>query len=218
MASQTPTDGTATVATTQKYVPRFKRDPTAVASAITKLYAQQEIMKKFGGQSNHTFCRSPDPNPPPPLQDSEVTDHAPEETPAADPESPVNAGDQQVVLHPLIDEFCRVMIHKHAHLSPPKELWTRNNIPQLDANIGRAVPVFSEVTTNGFEFLGWYKITRWELCPGGGAAVQNFIRRRKFSQRDKTADYWRKALGQDWARVQLERVSEMTVNPMQIEG
>ena len=110
------------------------------------------------------------------------------------------------------------MIHKYAHLSPPRELWTRNNIAQLDVNVGRPLPVFQEVTLNKFEFLGWYKITAWELCPGGGTAVQTFVRRRKVSQRDRTAEYWAKALGQDWGRVQLERVRGMTVNPMQAEA
>ncbi|KAI0781696.1 hypothetical protein BC629DRAFT_1594425 [Irpex lacteus] len=192
--------------TTQKYVPRFKRDPTAVSSSIA-LYSHSDIAQKIGGDLNHTFCRAFVP-PTQPLQPA-TRDIAATDTPV----EPEVQGEQSV--RPLSDEFCRIMIHRYAHLSPPRELWTRHNIAQLDANIGRPLPVFQEVTTNRFEFLGWFAITKWELCTGRSTAVQNFVKKRKVSQRDRTVEYWAKALGQDWARVQLERVREMSNDPMQ---
>ncbi|KAI0697994.1 hypothetical protein BC835DRAFT_1336401 [Cytidiella melzeri] len=181
-----------------KYVPRFKRDPTAVSSALTT-YTYQDIAKKMPGQTQHTFVRavvSQDA-----ALDSDTTQDDSEGQASAD-------------LHRLDESFCRVMIHKHAHLSPPTELWTRNNMSMFDTNIGRPLPVFQELRANRFEFLGWYRITRWELCEGGSPVVRRFIERRKVSQRDRTLEYWQKALGESWARVEMERVRELTADPM----
>ena len=51
---------------------------------------------------------------------------------------------------------------------------------------------------------------------GGGGAVQAFVARRRVSQADKPREYWVGVLGQDWARVELERVEDASLgNPME---
>ena len=184
----------------QKYVPRFKRDANAVPSC--RLYTQREIAEAIAGEASHTFNRA----------------FAPAEGAPAGGET--GEGDVAAAspARPLADAFCRIMVHARAHLAPPHELWTRHNLAQLDANVGRPVPLFQESSArrHAFEFLGWYRIVRWELCRGGGAAVQAFVARRRVSQADKPREYWVGVLGQDWARVELERVEDASLgNPME---
>ncbi|EKM51458.1 uncharacterized protein PHACADRAFT_263595 [Phanerochaete carnosa HHB-10118-sp] len=129
-----------------------------------------------------------------------------------------NTADHEHPQRALRDEFCRIMVHDKAHLAPPKELWTRHNITQLDMNVGRPVPLFQESAArrHAFEFLGWYRIVRWELCKGGSKEVRAFVAKRKVSQVDKPWEYWTGVLGHDWARVELEKVNDSSLcNPME---
>lgn len=196
----------------QKYVPRFKRDANAVPSF--RLYTQKDIANAIPGERNHTFNRGFAP-----LDAVHPSSHASSHDAMTVPsEAEPNSPNREELLHSLSDEFCRIMVHDKAHLSPPKELWTRHNIEQLDVNIGRPVPLFQESSAKrqSFEFLGWYRIVRWELCQGKSKEVQAFVSRRKVSQADKPREYWLGVLGQDWARVELEKVSDATLgNPME---
>lgn len=111
------------------------------------------------------------------------------------------------------------MVHDKAHLNPPHELWTRNNLEQLDHNIGRPLPLFMESAAKArmFEFIGWYRITAWARCPGRGKDVLNFIQKRQVSQTARSREYWEKALSEDWARVELEKVTDNALrNPMEM--
>ena len=113
------------------------------------------------------------------------------------------------------------MVHDKAHLTPPHELWTRNNIEQLDSNVGKALPLFMESAARrrSFEFLGWYRITRWTRCIGGGQDVRGFIEKRQISQTARSGEYWESALSEDWARVVLEKVNDPLLgNPMEKSG
>ncbi|KIP07189.1 hypothetical protein PHLGIDRAFT_429279 [Phlebiopsis gigantea 11061_1 CR5-6] len=190
----------------QKYVPRFKRDANAVPSF--RLYTQRDIAEAIPGEASHTFNRAFAPVDDTPA-DEETCTAVSVDTAAASHDAPAR---------PLADEFCRIMVHDRAHLAPPKELWTRHNIAQLDANVGRPVPLFQESSArrHTFEFVGWYRVMRWGLCKGGSTAVQAFVARRKVSQVDKSREYWVGVLGQDWARVELERVEDASLgNPME---
>jgi hypothetical protein len=192
----------------QKYVPRFKRDANAVPSF--RLYTQRDIADAIPGEGNHTFNRVFAP-----LDNPVGLAETPTGSNASVPVSPSPGEPQRA----LADEFCRIMVHHGAHLSPPKELWTRhNNIAQLDTNTGRPAPLFQESAArrHSYGFLGWYRIVRWELCEGGSQAVQDFVTKRKVSQADKPWDYWKGVLGQAWARVELEKVNDPVLhNPME---
>ena len=195
--------------TSQKYIPRFKRDANAIPSI--RLYTQRDIAAAIPGEGNHTFNRVFAPT------NDEAEAIAEPEPNIEDGAEPALASDEQPQ-RALGDEFCRIMVHDKAHLSPPKELWTRHNIAQLDANVGRPIPLFQEsgARKHYFEFLGWFRIARWELCPGGSKAVQDFVTRRKVSQVDKPREYWNGVLNQDWARVELEKVKDAALrNPME---
>lgn len=191
-------------------MPRFKRDANVVPDVLA-LYRLHDIEQKIPGGPHHTFVRS--------LANVEGTSHLHDPNSVLDVAHAADEEDTQPGSHRattlLSEEFCRVMIHNNAHLSPPRELWTRNNIAQLDSNIGRPLPVFQETTGRQFEFLGWYRIARWQLCLGKGTEVRRFIERRKISQKERTVEYWTKALGENWARVEMERVSDTSLqNPM----
>ena len=112
------------------------------------------------------------------------------------------------------------MVHDKAHLHPPNELWTRNNFAQIEQHIacGKPLPLFQEsiARMKSFEFIGWYRIVRWEVCKGGGPEVLQFVQKRQMSQRARTPEYWRGALQDDWARVELEKVNDPALgNPME---
>ncbi|GJE95288.1 hypothetical protein PsYK624_114710 [Phanerochaete sordida] len=109
------------------------------------------------------------------------------------------------------------MVHANAHIAPPKELWTRYNIAQLAANAGRPLPLFQESAAgrHKFGYVGWYRIVRWNVCKGGSAEVRAFVAKRRVSQADMPREYWAGVLGQDWARVQLDKVDDPAFgNPM----
>lgn len=200
----------------QKYVPRFKRDANAVPSF--RLYSQRDIMDTIPGEGNHTFNRAFAP-----VDDAKTETTESQAVSSSATCASLDAAASSPTSHEqpgprLADEFCRIMVHDKAHLSPPKELWTRHNIAQLDANIGRPVPLFQEsgAKKHSFEFLGWYRIVQWELCKGKSGEVQAFVSKRKVSQIDKPREYWVGALGQDWARVELAKVSDASLgNPME---
>lgn len=203
-------------------MPRFKRDVNALPSAIA-LYPIHDIEQAIPGGDHHTFVRD--------IPDAPAVDTA--QTTAIVPDEHEHSGRQDAgtsitveptsgKLQPSLrstvvpsENFCRIMIHKNAHLTPPKELWTRNNTDQLDANVGRPLPVFQEAHGRQFEFLGWYRVVKWDLCAGGGAQVRRFIERRRLSQKERSVEYWAKAFGESWARVELDRVRDGSLpNPM----
>lgn len=204
----------------QKYVPRFRRDPNAVPSA--RLYHTRQIAAALPGQTGHTFIRgfAEEGRMPSIPQDVAET-----REPMVDPTE-----DRRDMPHPLSDDFCRIMVFDKAHLSPPKELWTRHNIDQLDRITGRPIPVFQESIRGKFEFLGWYRILRWQLRRGGivgdpsrerrpAPELMNFILRRQQSQVEKPKEYWADVTRSDWARVELEKVHDSTLgNPMSRVG
>lgn len=185
-----------------------------------KLYTQRDITEAIPGEGNHTFNRAFA------AQSDQVPADAPPSSPSdntteAQAEESSSSPGQERPQQALADEFCRIMVHDKAHLSPPKELWTRHSISHLDANVGRAIPLFQESAArrHSFEFLGWYRIVRWELCKGRSKEVQEFVARRKVSQADKPREYWMSVLGQDWAKVELERVNDPLLrNPMEWLG
>lgn len=200
-------------------MPRWKRNPGAIPSI--RLYSELQIKEKLPGEHNsHTFTRGVAVTGrrihgnrvyrvsllPFPADQVIATDNDNGPTDAT-------AADQS-----LVDEFCRIMVHDKAHLNPPHELWTRNNLAQLDQNIGKALPLFIEsaAKARSFEFVGWYRIKAWARCPGGGRDVLSFIQKRQVSQTARSWEYWEKALSEDWARVELEKVNDPALgNPME---
>ena len=130
------------------------------------------------------------------------------------------------------EEFSSIMANVAEHLSPPGELWTRDNIAQLDANIGLPIPLFeSNDQRTGFVFRGCYRITRWEFCSGGGDKVRAFVSdlRHKVQEQHRLHSRWSDVLPscppavlgvmreimtwdsmllRDWARVELEKAMD----------
>ncbi|KAJ3551253.1 hypothetical protein NM688_g4808 [Phlebia brevispora] len=196
------TASTAQTAPTAKWVPRWRQNPNAVPSV--RLYSEKQIQEALpSGRKNHTFTRALAP-----------TEHTISEVEVAQDKQSEDLPPEL----PLADEFCRIMVYDKAHLNPPHELWTRNNLEQLDINIGRAVPLFEEAPARRkmFEFIGWYRIVRWTRCRGGGDEVLDFIQKRKLSQASRTREYWDSALKEDWAKVVLEKVNDAALkNPME---
>lgn len=104
--------------------------------------------------------------------------------------------------------FCSIIVRLDAHLSPPEELWVDENVAYLNANLGRPVPLFQESVskTRSFEFLGCYRIVRWQLCEARGDDVRAFVQQLREHHPGLSEEHWATIVTRDWARVELEQV------------
>ena len=135
----------------------------------------------------------------------------------------------------LADTFCSIVVDDIGQLDPPNELWTMHNIDQLEANIGRVIPMFRRDKTKAqqyqrYELCGCFRITGWTLYRGQSDEVVKFIDRLRMqkgevsktaysksaeawpysfpSHRSKETEVltWEAAVDRRWARVELEEV------------
>ncbi|TFY81817.1 hypothetical protein EWM64_g2192 [Hericium alpestre] len=158
--------------------PRWRTDPTARPSV--SLYAHKEIGERLNTETTHTFSL---PN---------ATDEVPNPT-----------------------RFVCIFSHLKANPNAPHELWTRNHIDMLERNLASArpndpLPLFRETPHRrgaNYEFAGWYEIEAWELVKGGSAELREFIEGREESKGVKSVQSWASALGHDWAKVKMRKVS-----------
>ena len=103
--------------------------------------------------------------------------------------------------------FTNIIIHPRAHVNPPTELWTRCHSSQLQHNLRRPLPVFSQYSEaeSLFQFIGCYRIVDWRTPSSCDEALQSFIRN-CLPFHPETPD--NTAGGEGWVNVVLEKVED----------
>lgn len=164
-----------------------------------QMYSQRVLEHKFPGESGYTFNRAsarPARHP------------APASAGKTDLQSAAGAVDPIEPWDGLSDYFSHILIAHNAHIMPPAELWTATHIGFLDANARRPLPVFVEspARPGHFEFVGCYRILRFELLMHGDMALGEFFDARRAMRRQGGEGGDAPGEGSEWARVELEEV------------
>ncbi|KZT21416.1 hypothetical protein NEOLEDRAFT_1171982, partial [Neolentinus lepideus HHB14362 ss-1] len=193
-----------------KYIPPAQRGERRWGGSMV-VYSLYDICRVIPGDTNHTFtrrCLS--------QEDSEACfqKNLSAERVLNDPVELEVYGDSEKLPEPptrlYSNEIGRIMVHEGAHINPPNELWTRNNIKYLEENKGKPIPLFREAPfyssrkgeQKKFEFKGHYEIIDFNVYHDG-KEVREFVLGRRDSRRVKPAETWGQALNDTWAKVEL---------------
>ena len=110
-----------------------------------------------------------------------------------------------------------------------KRFYTRNHIDCIPHNIGKPLPLFTELPYRlsgslppgmvaKFDFSGYYEIVSYELLEKGSAEVKAFISSRGEAKKPRTPEAWQAQLNSTWARIDMKRcdkaVQTALGNPM----
>lgn len=151
------------------------------------VYTRSMLGQMFRGESQHMFNRAGAPQ-----------DGSSRRTVAL---SGANAAS-------LADTFFCIVVDYQSHTSAPTELWISENIAYLQANSRRPIPAFVQrkATDDIFEFVGCYRIKRWELYQAGSPEVKTYVDKRRLSQTEKREIHWTRLAQSNWAKVEVEEV------------
>ncbi|KAF8067464.1 hypothetical protein FPV67DRAFT_1449113 [Lyophyllum atratum] len=121
-----------------------------------------------------------------------------------------------------------IIVPAHAHPdyhSTPSQLFCHSNLCMLEGSIGNEYPVF-ESTRNApgspwarrfsretFEFAGWVRIAEVVYHEPHTPELIAMLER-KFGNKARSEDNWRKSLHMRWAVVTVEKVEGRDTNPM----